>query len=124
MADRITRYWPLYIGSKKVAEAHEQTADVNPNKALFYDAEGVGGLSIGAAHSQIQVMGIDPVGGTSIDFIALALGSGFIDVGWPQTDGTLKTIKMGVTNLQKKTNSETGRSDFSFTLLGGAPKTT
>jgi len=124
MADKITRYLPLYLGSKKVAEAHEQTTDVNPNKALFYDAEGVGGLSIGATHSQIQVAGIDPIGGTSIDYIGLALSSGFIDVGWQQSDGSIKTIKMGVTNLQKKTNSETGRSDFSFTLLGGAPKTT
>lgn len=124
MADKVTRYWPIFIGSKKVAIAHEQTSDLNPNKSLFFDAEGVGGISIGATHSQIQINGVDPVGGTDIDFEALAESSQYVDVGWLQTDGTYRTVKMSVTNVQKKSNSETGRSDVSFTLIGGKPKTT
>lgn len=123
MADVITRYYPLYVGSKKVATAHEQSYDVNPNKALLFDADGVAGLSIGATHTQIQVQGIDPVGNTDIDWIGLALQSGMIGVGLPMPDGTYKVQNMGVTNVQKKTNAETGRSDYSCTLLGGKPKT-
>lgn len=122
MGDVITRYWPLYVNSKKIAVAHEQTDDINPNKSNLFDADGWAGLAIGAAHSQIQVQGIDPVGGTTIDFVHLTLQSGLIDVGVPQTDGTFQTRRMGVTNLQKKTNAETGRSDLSFTLMGGPPK--
>lgn len=123
MADVTTRYWPLYLNNKKVATAHEQTFDVNPNKGNLFDAEGWAGLSIGAAHTQVQIQTIEPVGDTSIDGVLLALSSGFIDVGVPRPDGTFKVQKMGVTNFQAKTNSETGRSDASFTLMGGPPKT-
>jgi len=120
--DVITRYYPIYISGKKVATAHEQTYDVNPQKSLLVAAEGVVGLASGAPHTQIQIQGIDPVGNTDINLIALALQSGMVDVGVPQTDGTYLVQKMGVTNVQKKTNAETGRSDYSCTLLGGAPK--
>lgn len=122
MADVITKYYPIYINSKKVATAHEQTFDINPNKGNLFNAEGWAGLSIGASHTQISVQSIDPVGNTDVDVIALALSSGFIDVGLPLPDGTFKVQKMGVTNVQKKSASETGRSDYSFTLMGGPPK--
>lgn len=124
MADYITRYWPLYIGGKKVATAHEQTFDVNPNKSLLFSAEGATGLAVGAAHTQIQVQTIEPVGVVDVDWVLLALQSGLIDVGVPRPDGTLKIQRMGVTNFQAKTNSETGRSDASCTLIGLAPKST
>lgn len=122
MSDKNTRYWPLYIGSKKVANAHEQTLDVNGNKSNLFDAEGWAGLAIGAAHSGINISTIEPVGNTDIDFVLLTLQSGLIDVGVPRPDGSFKVMRMGVTNFQAKTNSETGRSDATCTLMGGPPK--
>lgn len=123
MADKITQYWPLFVGSKKIAEAHEQTYDISPNKGLLFDADGFAGISIGAAHAQIQVSSIDPVGGSSIDLIAMALNQGIVGVGVLQPDRTYKVHSMTVSNVQKKTSSETGRSDASFTFIGGPPKT-
>lgn len=129
MADYITRYWPIYVaagsgGLKKIAVAHEQVYDVNGNKSLLFAAEGAVGVAIGATHTQIQIQSIDPVGGADIDFIALVLQSGMFTAGVPQTDGTVKLQRMAASNVQKKTNSETGRSDISCTFIGLAPKQT
>ncbi|HEY1956695.1 MAG TPA: hypothetical protein VGH28_13840 [Polyangiaceae bacterium] len=119
-----TRYWPIFINSKKVAEAHEQSFDVNPNKSILFDAEGAAGLAIGAAHTQMTLSAIDPIGGTTIDWIAQALQTQLVEVAFLQPSGTFVTQQMTVTNVQKKSNAETGRSDISVTFLGLAPKET
>lgn len=117
----VVRAFPIFINSKKVGEAHGVAFSLQPNRQRLYGAEGMLALSRGAVTCGVEVDMIVPVGGTSVDMLALLIQQKDVGVQLP-IGGKTYDVDMGFTDGNVNGNTETGVVNGKFTLQGPAPK--
>lgn len=120
MSQVIIRPFPLYYGTKKIAEVSSGTYDVTPGDEAQIGTDGYLGHSDGATITKIDADCIVPVKGLGVTILADMLAKKYVQVGI-FADGKSQQLQMRVTHASYSWDSKTGKASGKFSFEGGSP---
>ncbi len=123
MPEPVVRPYPIYYQSKKIGEAFESDAGINPNRQPVFGAEGMIAHTYGAVVSSLSFKYVIPVNGTSLDFLSDCINQKNIDIGIP-VGGQFVVVTMAIMSCNMTANIESGKCEGSLSLAGGKPTIT
>jgi len=124
MASARFRAFPLFLGTKKFAEAHGNAFNADSGDEIQFGSDGILGLSDGIIQIRIEADYVVPVRGTSVDIFDLFFNkkefSTRIMMG-----GKAVTIPARITNMSQQSESKGGTATGKVTIqCSGAPSVT
>jgi hypothetical protein len=119
MAQSRFRNFPLFLASKKFAEAHGNAYNADSGDELQFGSDGILGLSDGIITVRIEADYVVPVAGTKIDLWNLFLNKTEFYVRMLM-GGKSHQVPCRITNMAQQSESKGGTATGKITMMATA----
>lgn len=124
MASARFRNFPLFINSKKFAEAHGNAFNADSGSEIQIGSDGILGLSDGVIQVRIEADYVVPVRGTTVDVFDLFYNQKEFTVRM-MMGGKSHQIPARITNISQQSEAKGGTATGKVTIMAcGAPEMT